>query len=91
MRRIYRDSLLRKEFFKVHKYTMSPTEAEEESLLWQRMMVSMQVLTALGGFHSDGKLVARIHQMELFGGLLCGASGARWRSWLAARMQARTL
>ena len=91
MRQVYRASLLRKEFKKVHKYTMSPDEAEEESLLWQRRMVSMQVLTALGGFYSDGELVARIHQMELFGGPLCGASGARWRSWLAARMQARTL
>ena len=70
---------------------MSPAEAEKESLLWQQGMVSMQVLTALGGFYSDGKLVARIHQMELFGGPLCGASGARWRSWLAARMQARTI
>ena len=72
-------------------YAMSFAKAEKESLLWQRRMVSMQVLTALGGFYSDGELVALIHQMELFGGPLCGASGARWRSWRAARMQARTL
>ena len=74
---------------KQHK--MSLAEAEKESLLWQQSYVSMQVLTALGGFYSDGELVALIHQMELFGGPLCGASGARWRSWLAARMQARTI
>ena len=48
------------EFKKVHKYAMSFAKAEDESLLWQRRMVSMQVLTALGGFYSDNTLVALI-------------------------------
>ena len=69
---------------------MSPAQAEKESQFWRRRMVAQQVLTALGGFYSDDKLVALLHQMELFGGPLCGASGARWRAWLASRMQART-
>jgi hypothetical protein len=91
MRLVYRDGLQRKAFKKAHGYTMSLAEAEPESLLWQRRMVSQQVLTALGGFYSDDTLVARPHQMEMFGGPLDGASCKRWRSYLPARMQARTI
>jgi len=91
MRLRYRDGLQSKAFKKVHGYTMSLADAEAESLLWQRRMVSQQVLTALGGFYSDDTLVALLHQMEMFGGLLCGAAGKRWRSYLPARMQVRTI
>ena len=39
----------------MHKYAMSFAKAEKESLLWQQRMVSMQVLTVLGGFYTSAK------------------------------------
>ena len=43
----------------MHTYAMSFAKAEKESLLWQQRMVSMQVLTVLGGFAEHARALKK--------------------------------
>ena len=84
----YAQALQSDDFVKVYKRKLSPADAQAEALHWQRLVVAQQVLTALGSLFSDGDAVARFHQLEIFGGLLDGGSGARYRKFSVVRMQA---
>ena len=84
----YAQALQSDAFFNVYGRKLSPADAEAEALHWQRLVVAQQVLTALGSLFSDGDAVARFHQLEIFGGLLDGGSGARYRKFSVVRMQA---